>query len=100
MGISDVFKTKQFKTDIERLTAENDYLNALLTPEMKTAVSINAEIQRLIAEKESIQVEIENQREQKQKILQESFSLNSAIREKSKSSIFLEDVIIYEDFGL
>ncbi len=34
MGISDVFKTKQFKTDIERLTAENDYLNALLTPEL------------------------------------------------------------------
>lgn len=100
MGISDVFKTKQFKTDIERLTAENDYLNALLTPEMKTAVSINAEIQRLIAEKESIQVEIENQREQKQKIIQEIFSLNSEIREKRKSIIFLDDEILYQDFGL
>ena len=47
MGITDVFKTKQFKNDIERLTSENEYLNSLLTPEMKTAASINLEIQRL-----------------------------------------------------
>jgi len=25
MGITDVFKTKQFKSDIERLTAENEF---------------------------------------------------------------------------
>ena len=59
MGITDVFKTKHFKNDIERLTAENNYLNSLLTPEMKTAVSINAEIQRLVGEKQTIQAEIE-----------------------------------------
>lgn len=59
MGITDVFKTKHFKNDIERLTAENNYLNSLLTPEMKAAVSINSEIQRLSAEKESIRAEIE-----------------------------------------
>ncbi len=82
MGISDVFKTKQFKTDIERLSAENDYLNALLTPEMKTAVSINAEIQRLIAEKESIQAEIENHREQKQKIILLSAYLSYPLRQR------------------
>lgn len=55
MGLTDVFKTKQFKNDIERLTAENNYLNSLLTPEMRTVVSINAEIQILKAEKSSIQ---------------------------------------------
>ena len=60
MGITDVFKTKQFKSDIERLTAENEYLNSLLTPEMKNAVSINAEIQRLTAENETLKTEIEN----------------------------------------
>ena len=53
MAITDVFKTKQFKSDIERLTSENQYLNSLLTPEMRTAVSIKAEIQKLTAEKET-----------------------------------------------
>ena len=52
MGFTDVFKTKQFKSDIDRLTAENEYLNSLLTPEMRTAVSINQEVQRLNQEKE------------------------------------------------
>ena len=37
MAITDVFKTKQFKSDIERLTSENQYLNSLLTPEMRPA---------------------------------------------------------------
>lgn len=62
MGITDVFKTKQFKSDIERLTAENEYLNSLLTPEMRTAVSINTEIQRLKIEKESINREIDERK--------------------------------------
>ena len=59
MGITDIFKTRQFKSDIERFAAENAYLNSLLTPEMRTAVSINAEIQKLTAEKLSIQTSIE-----------------------------------------
>ena len=77
MGITDVFKTKHFKNDIERLTAENNYLNSLLTHEMKTAVSINAEIQRLVGEKQTIQAEIEELKKQGQRIGQEIWSLNN-----------------------
>lgn len=100
MSITDVFKAKQFKNDIERLTAENNYLNSLLTPEMRAAVSINTEIQRLIAEKESIESEIENSKKQRQKIIQEIHSLDNEIEQKKKMIIFLDDETLYQDFGL
>lgn len=93
MGITDVFKTKQFKSDIERLTAENEYLNSLLTPEMKNAVSINAEIQRLTAENETLKTEIENN-----KIKCRELELE--IEKKKDFVIFLDDEMLYQDFGL
>ncbi len=100
MGIADVFRTKQFKNDIDRLQAENNYLNSLLTPEMKTAVSINTEIQRLANEKELIQADIENCKKQHQKIIQEICSLNSEIEQKKRYIIYLDDETLYQDFGL
>ncbi|MBO5145319.1 MAG: DUF4041 domain-containing protein [Lachnospiraceae bacterium] len=100
MGITDVFKTKQFKSDIERLTAENDYLKSLLTPEMRMAVSINTEIQRLTAEKESVQAAIEESKGRHQQLMQEINSLNNEIESKKASVIFLDDEILYQDFGL
>jgi chromosome segregation ATPase len=78
MAITDVFKTRQFKSDIERLTAENNYLNSLLTPEMRQAVSINAEIQRLNAEKQSVQASVEA-------LTQEVQTLNNEIQQKRLS---------------
>ena len=90
MAITDVFKTKQFKNDIERLTSENQYLNSLLTPEMRTAVSINAEIQRLTAEKQALQAEIEQSKERQQKLVQEIFSLDQEIKQKKVNIIFLD----------
>ena len=100
MAITDVFKTRQFKNDIERLTSENQYLNSLLTPEMRTAVSINAEIQRLTAEKQAIQAEIEQIKERQQKLVQEIFSLDQEIEKKKENIIFLDDEMLYQDFGL
>ncbi len=100
MGITDIFKTKQFKNDIERLAAENAYLNSLLTPEMRTAVSINAEIQKLTAEKLSIQTSIEEHQEQCEELLQEINLLDKEIEEKKELVIILDDELLYQDFGL
>ena len=91
MAITDVFKTRQFKNDIERLTAENNYLNSLLTPEMRQAVSINTEIQRLNAEKQSVQSEIEEKLQKRQALTQEIQALNNEIEQKKASIIFLDD---------
>ncbi len=100
MGITDIFKTRQFKNDIERLAAENAYLNSLLTPEMRTAVSINAEIQKLTAEKLSIQTSIEEHKEQYEELLQEINLLDKEIEEKKELVIILDDELLYQDFGL
>lgn len=100
MAITDVFKTKQFKNDIERLTAENQYLNSLLTPQMRQAVSINAEIQRLTAEKDSVQAAIMEINEQRQKLAQEICALDNQIEQKKRFIIFLDDELLYQDFGL
>ena len=52
MGFTDIFKTKQFKNDIERLQAENEYMNRLLTPEMRDAAAIKHEIDSLNVQKQ------------------------------------------------
>ena len=100
MGITDVFKTKQFKNDIERLTSENEYLNSLLTPEMKTAASINLEIQRLNSEKESVITAIEDSNKKLGKLEEKIASLDREIASKKDYVIFLDDEMLYQDFGL
>jgi hypothetical protein len=100
MGITDVFKTKQFKNDIERLTAENDYLNSLLTPEMKQAVSINKEIQNLQQQKLLVQQEIEALNATKESLNQQIVQLNNNISQKKETLIILDDEELYQDFGL
>ena len=100
MAITDVFKTKQFKSDIERLTSENQYLNSLLTPEMRTAVAINTEIQKLTAEKDAIQTEVEESKKKRQELVQEIFSLDREIEKKKEFIIFMDDEMLYQDFGL
>ena len=47
MAITDIFKTRQFKDDIEKLKSENEYLSHLLTPEMKSAFLLQQEINSL-----------------------------------------------------
>ena len=54
MGITDIFKTKRFKSDAERLADENAYLKSLLTPEMQHAHQIRDEILRLNTEKQHL----------------------------------------------
>lgn len=100
MGITDVFKTKQFKNDIDRLTAENEYLNSLLTPEMRAAVSINSEIQRLNDAKEKLCNEIRDIQNQKSILNNEIATLNNKINQKNEQLIVLDDEILYQDFGL
>ncbi len=100
MGITDIFKTKQFKNDIERLTSENEYLNSLLTPEMQTAAAINLEIQRLNSEKESVLTAIEESNAKYRKLEETINSLDKEIVRKKDYIIFLDNEMLYQDFAL
>lgn len=81
------------ESDIDRLKAENEYLNSLLTPEMRTALSINSEIQRLEQQKEKLNQEIQNMTSEKSK-------LNQQLDEIKQKIIILDDEMLYQDFGL
>lgn len=93
MGIADVFKSKQFKTDIERLTAENAYLSSLLTPEMKEATKLN----NLIMDLKFRQQQLNNDLTAKQAELKH---LTNQIEEKKKNLIFLDDETLYQNFAI
>lgn len=67
---------------------------------MRQAVSINAEIQRLNAEKASMQAAIKDEMSKRQALAQEINSLNDEIEKKKAFIIFLDDEILYQDFGL
>lgn len=100
MGITDIFKTKQFKNDAERLTAENEYLTSLLTPELKESANIQKEILRLNQEKQALQKEIEKIENECERLTLKSASLESEIQDKKNTLIILDDEALYQDFGL
>ena len=100
MAITDVFKTKQFKNEVERLTAENEYLQSLMTPEMRNAINIRTEIQNLLQRKAATETELENKQKEFQTICRKVASLDSEIEDRKKKIIFLDDEILYQDFGL
>ncbi len=100
MAIADVFKTKQFKNEVERLTAENDYLKSLMTPEMQNTINIRIEIQNLLQRKAETETELENKQKEFQTICRKVASLDSEIEDRKKKIIFLDDEILYQDFGL
>lgn len=100
MGITDIFRTKQFKSDAERLTEENAYLKSLLTPEMQQAQRIREEILRLNDEKQHLEKELDSVRKDYDKLNRSVDSLNASIREKQKYLVILDDEMLYQEFGL
>ena len=61
MGIGDIFKTGQFKNEIEELKQENARLQgelyhalSLLTPEMQDAQKLHGLLVKLISDKSSL----------------------------------------------
>lgn len=100
MGITDIFKTKQFKSDAERLAAENEYLTSLLTPELREAANIQREIQQLNQEKQVVLKEIEKIENECERLSLKSASLESEIQDKKNTLVILDDEALYQDFGL
>ena len=100
MGITDMFKTKQFKSDIEKLSAENEYLKSLLSPEMLQANLLHEEIISLNKEKTQIIASITAAQRECEKLNRTIDSLNTSIKTKQKYLVILDDEALYQDFGL
>ena len=86
MAFSDIFKSKEFKARIESLEAENSRLEAMLTPEMRDAITLQKTIESLNAQKVSLE-------EQLNKCTSELQSAEDVLSKK-KDEIIINDEII------
>ena len=100
MGFSDIFKGKQYKSEVESLSQELSTLKASITPEMKNTLSLRQKIEELKTEQES-QLSIIDDLHTQIKALQSTISsLDHTIEDKKSEIIWLDDEILVQEFGL
>lgn len=95
-----MFKTKQFKDDIERLSSENEYMRSLLTPELQNALNVKNMIDDLNTKKQEIETTINLKNQELNSLNSQVTSLTTTIEEKKKYVIFLDDETLYQNFAL
>lgn len=100
MGFLDTFKGNQYKADLEALQRQYDDLQALMTPELRDACSLQSKIRELehsICEKEEIISNLGAEISQHTSTIKK---LDSEINSRKKQIIELDDEILLQDFGL
>lgn len=107
MGLGDIFKTGQFKAEIEELKQENirlqdelSHAQSLLTPEMQNAQKLHERIGKLNAQKSTLEnniKDIESDITQRRSNIEQ---LDLEIKTREKQIIDLDDEILVQDFGL
>lgn len=107
MGISDLFKVNQFKTEIEQLKADNQRLyndncnmHNLLTPEMKDAQALQALLFDLKQKKENLEENISHIEEDIGKRVTNINNLDDEIKKRKSQLVSLDDDILVQEFGL
>ncbi len=107
MGISDLFKVNQFKTEIDQLRADNQRLyndnrnmHNLLTPEMRNVQALQALLFDLEKKKELLEKNI-SQIENDIRIRVTNISnLDVEIKNRKAQLISLDDDVLVQEFGL
>lgn len=100
MGLLDTFKGNEYKRQLEEATARIAELEALLTPEMKEALSIQEKIRQLNVQKSNLDDVINAQRELEAARERKINELESKIREKESQLVTFDDAILVQEFGL
>ena len=107
MAIGDIFKTGQFKAEIESLKQENfrlqselDHAQSLFTPEMQNAQSLHNLINKLNSDKSVLE---SNLKELARDISLHKLNiekLDSEIKNRENQIVDLDDEILVQEFGL
>lgn len=100
MGIFDIFKTNQYKAEIETLKHKNESLQELITPEMRDALTIKQEIVKLQTEQSIEQKKIDELNAIISSKNSEIVDLNTAIQKKKSEIISLDSEILAQECGL
>lgn len=107
MGIGDIFKTKEFKSEIEQLKADNKrlyddncHMHSLLTPEMKDAQKLHSLISELESKKKTLESNIAFIEQDIGRRVANINNLDSVIKSKQAEIVTLDDEILVQEFGL
>lgn len=104
MGFLDVFKGKQYKSELEILQEKYDNVTKLMTLEMQNAVNLQKFVSTLEAKKSDYETQISNLNDTHQQTVsmhqQEISKLNAEIASKRQQIITFDDTILVQEFGL
>lgn len=100
MGFSDIFKGKQYKSELEALQQKYDELQALLTPEMRNALALQEKMRELKQSIQSEQKEIESLDKAIADKQNHISLLDNTISNKKSEIVSLDDEILVQEFGL
>ena len=107
MGIGDIFKTGQFKAEIESLKQENfrlqselDHAQSLFTPEMQNAQSLHNLINKLNSDKSVLESNLEELARDISLHKLNIEKLDSEIKNRENQIVDLDDEILVQEFGL
>ena len=100
MGFTDIFKGKQYKSELESLQQAYNDMQALMTPEMQNVLALQEKTRQLecsIQDHETIISELNQTILENQKNIEQ---LNLDISQKKSQIICLDDEILVQEFGL
>lgn len=100
MGFTDIFKGKQYKSELESLQQAYNDMQALMTPEMQNVLALQEKTRQLecsIQDHETIISELNQTILESQKNIEQ---LNLDISQKKSQIICLDDEILVQEFGL
>lgn len=100
MGITDLLKAGEYKERAENLSKAVAQMNEMLTPEMRNAVTLKQEIERLEGEKRKRQAELDgisNEVDLRNRLVGK---LDASIEAKKSQIATFDDAILVQDFGL
>ena len=100
MGFTDIFKGKQYKSELEDLQAKYNALQSLMTPEMRDAHDLQIKIKELqsaVAEHEDILQKLDKDVAKRERTISD---LDKTISDKKSKIIWMDDEILVQEFGL
>lgn len=100
IGLFDIFKGRQYKSELNNLQQQYDILKASITPEMQDALAIKDEIAKLQNEEKSAQKSLDDTNRLIGEKNNEVAALERTIATKRNEIVCLDDEILVQEFGL
>ena len=100
MAFTDMFKGKQYKSELENLQKQHEDLQALMTPEMQDALALQNKIRELEKNIEYHESSIAHLLEVIKERHATISELDKTIAKKKSEIVCLDDEILVQEFGL